>query len=139
MRNDGFSRASQASTTLEALRPIITRENALQLLHDVACLYCDAVGEFSLFVNPNNYGTGIRCDACGKRHPFMRALPMWLRGATSRQQPSVPIDPVIVANMTVQEREQWLQTGSYVQVVAWADGDEMRLREIARLRGYASG
>jgi hypothetical protein len=36
-------------------------------------------------------------------------------------------------------REQALREGGYSQVVAWADGDEERLREVAKARGYQSG
>jgi hypothetical protein len=138
MRKDGFSETAQAMPDWEALRSSITRENALELLCNVACLYCGAIGNYSLFVNPNNLGTGIRCDACGKKHPFMGCMKYWLPGSTKTKS-STPIDPAIIDAMSPDAGEQWMLNGDYRQVIEWADGNEARLRVIARLRGYASG
>jgi hypothetical protein len=137
MQNGSFSKAAQATTAIEALRPIITRENALQLLRNTACLHCGTHGSFSRFVNENCNGTGIRCKACGKHHPFGGRLPLWLR--SDSKQPSAPIDLTIIDSMEPEQLEQWLRTDNLRQAVAWADGDAGRLTTIARLRGYQAG
>jgi DNA-directed RNA polymerase subunit RPC12/RpoP len=72
-------------TDFEQLRTVITRENATQLLSDVACPDCGKVGDFQIFDEINNNGRGIRCGSCGKHHPFIKQQIMWLRGEKKRQ------------------------------------------------------
>lgn len=72
-------------TDFERLALKITRDNAADLLCDVACPYCGAVGQFDFFNEISNGGVGIRCLACNKHHPFVKQRIMWLRGTMQRR------------------------------------------------------
>jgi hypothetical protein len=58
-------------TDFEQLKREITRDNARDLLRDVACPTCGAVGEFDLLDVHANNGVALQCAHCGRRHPFM--------------------------------------------------------------------
>jgi hypothetical protein len=72
-------------TDFDKLSQEITRENASELLADVACPECGSVGQYTVFDEINNNGVGLRCDGCGKHHPFVRQRIMWLRGGPKRR------------------------------------------------------
>ena len=70
----------------DELHEMITRDNALALLAATPCPSCSRVGRYVLFkeIQPRLVGTigiGIRCDDCGKHHPFIKQHVLWLRGA----------------------------------------------------------
>jgi hypothetical protein len=66
------------TTGFDQLRAAITRDNALDLLREVACPECGGLGAYQLFDEPNNGGVGIQCLNCERRHPFMRLRIMFL-------------------------------------------------------------
>lgn len=72
-------------TDFEQLQRDITRDNALDLLREVACPACGNVGAYQLFDELANNGVGIQCFSCEKHHPFVRQRIMWLRGAEKRR------------------------------------------------------
>lgn len=72
-------------TDFEQIAAEITRDNALALLESVPCPYCASVGRFSAFDEIANNGVGLRCDACGKHHPFVKQRIMWLRANEKRR------------------------------------------------------
>jgi Zinc-binding domain of primase-helicase len=67
------------------LRDQMNRENALELLRDVACPACGSLGDYQLFDELNNNGVGLQCRACSKHHPFIKQGIMWLRTAGKRR------------------------------------------------------
>lgn len=67
------------------LRDQITRDNALDLLRDIACPHCQIIGAFDLFNEIANNGVGVQCVGCGRHHPFTREKIMWLRGDGKRR------------------------------------------------------
>src|SRR5262249_39400351 len=67
------------------LRDELTRDNALERLAVVPCLYCGHVGKFSLFNEIANNGVGLKCDVCDRHHPLIRERIMWLRGGDKRR------------------------------------------------------
>jgi hypothetical protein len=64
----------------------ITRANALQILAEKACPACGSIGDFLLFDELNNNGVGIKCNGCGKHHPFVKQNVMWLRGGPKQRR-----------------------------------------------------
>ncbi len=44
-----------------------------------------------------------------------------------------------LAEMTASPLQAWIKSGPYRQVIAWAGGDEGKLRQIAKARGYRPG
>ena len=72
-------------TDWERLREEITRDNALELLRDLPCLYCGNVGQYRLFDEMANYGVGLQCLHCERHHPLIKQRIMWIRGTEKRR------------------------------------------------------
>jgi DNA repair protein RadD len=96
---------------------------------------------WSLEGRPKKKGTALvrRCPECEALIPIAsRTCPKC--GATMPAPARPPASPTPLVEVDPANAHQhWLATGMFKAVMQWAGDDEVRLREIARARGYKSG